>query len=1320
MTTPPSRRPRFTLNDDEDDDSEREHDEPSSPPAVPAIVVEDVPPRRDPGEEERHVGFGGASVAPTPIVEVPDVHVEGEKREEELQANGNGKETYPPSSKEEKSKKKEGFEAANLDEKDPSEKKTWTDRVPFLPGAIAWADPHLNWKGLRPVVRSSVAAWCGLVLMLCGPSERMLGQASFLVLVVATICPAALPIASQLEQTFFQCLLVACSWAWGCIALAIAHAARSKYKFTQAEFTSYAAERFANAGSAAEITSAIQLSIFHGDYLEPASSVVCAIFLGAATGFLLWLRGYLGPGPALFGVIFSIILQCIMLTTGVLFPYAYYSIGLIFFRPFICQIAINLACTFLIFPETLAHQFSDRLIAALQPLKTVIHDQDDMLKANPRTEEWLKFKTLRAGTNAAIGGVGLLAMSESNLTREISFARVNGRDLSKILQHMRILATRSTGFPHFYEVVEKHLHRDESDAKGGVTADDLVVHLGRSRPASPSHSIASSRAASPTRERRDSGQTADPEALNKALSKVQHSGDHDGHHSPSGSVTFSPSPLSPSPRPSVSHQPSHSHLRHGGHSSSSLADLAENPSHDRPSSHRHHSHSHHHSSRRRSRSRQRHHKHSSSHMSIPSLLHDVLHPQLDIKPVGVLQSATYADLEDYLHNPADEQHLEQIIRLLSKSSSDLIHVCEESVGHLIDKIHRFKSLEDTWASIFRYDDKAVEEILAKSKKQLAALKTAHETYRDAKRLDVIRPFSKLFDPFGSESLRVEGGSDGSSHEEELQTPSHRGLFWAFAYQHSLIGWSEALIDLFETVVKLEEKRRRPRVWFPDWKRFQFSRTGGEENDYGDQDPEALRELNTQAFSAPRHPDYRPPKTLIQVLGVKLYNFSELITRRDVLFGVKAGILIGLCSMPAYFKTTSYFFYHERGIWVLIMICLTTNQFVGDVLFGFIVRVWGTFLGAAVGLLVWSIAAQTGKGNPFAVAATCAVAYPLIFFYRVHMMPPMTAILPAVTAQLVIGYSWQDAHNPALSSVGWGWDVAWKRFVCVMIGISIAFLAAFLPPATRQKVTIRRTYAKVINRMGDVVAQILSFALTKDGPVKPPHVIVRNLAALRQRVNKTVQARAMARYELSLQGEWPAELYASLQTLQMEMLDMLGQLAGVISKLDQRWTRALLHRTQLANPRFLQDLMSTLQLVSSALDHGTPLPFVYNPLLERFLKSPEAVAAGHAYGYDVVLGDDEIEGLPQHVDLKTICSLDYLRFSSGVSQAYAIVNRLDRLMFVAKSLVGESYLVYGYLDASERHHHHHPYRPLADRDDLDSHFHGPASRRTSFERSDSIV
>lgn len=50
----------------------------------------------------------------------------------------------------------------------------------------------------------------------------------------------------------------------------------------------------------------------------------------------------------------------------------------------------------------------------------------------------------------------------------------------------------------------------------------------------------------------------------------------------------------------------------------------------------------------------------------------------------------------------------------------------------------------------------------------------------------------------------------------------------------------------------------------------------------------------------------------------------------------------------------------------------------------------------------------------------------------------------------------------------------------------------------------------------------------------------------------------------------------------EMLDMLGQFCMVLSKLDANWTKALLHRTQFANPRFLQDVLQTLQLISNAL------------------------------------------------------------------------------------------------------------------------------------------
>lgn len=132
---------------------------------------------------------------------------------------------------------------------------------------------------------------------------------------------------------------------------------------------------------------------------------------------------------------------------------------------------------------------------------------------------------------------------------------------------------------------------------------------------------------------------------------------------------------------------------------------------------------------------------------------------------------------------------------------------------------------------------------------------------------------------------------------------------------------------------------------------------------------------------------------------------------------------------------------------------------------------------------------------------------------------------------------------------------------------------------------------------------------------------------------------------------------------MEILDLIGQFLGVVSSLDTKWTKALLHRTQLDNPRFLGELLTSFQLISASLTHGKPLPMIYNPLLERFLRPTETVLAQHQYGFEVTLNTEkpELDGIPTHVTLETICSLEYLKFSTGVSLIYAIVNRMDRLM-----------------------------------------------------------
>lgn len=151
----------------------------------------------------------------------------------------------------------------------------------------------------------------------------------------------------------------------------------------------------------------------------------------------------------------------------------------------------------------------------------------------------------------------------------------------------------------------------------------------------------------------------------------------------------------------------------------------------------------------------------------------------------------------------------------------------------------------------------------------------------------------------------------------------------------------------------------------------------------------------------------------------------------------------------------------------------------------------------------------------------------------YYTPVPSAILPSVTCMLVLGYSWyvrflrpkfvpnkphfrdrQDSHQPSLSSVGWGWDVAWRRFVCVLIGITAAWIWTYVPPKSTQKETVRQTYATVIGETGGVLCQgsspplrplepvltkslsVLSFANCKTDGAKAPKQILKNISALR--------------------------------------------------------------------------------------------------------------------------------------------------------------------------------------------------------------------------------
>lgn len=120
--------------------------------------------------------------------------------------------------------------------------------------------------------------------------------------------PPSNALAPALAQYAVSTLFIGFAWGYCCVGVRIAWLARSRFQYSsQAAFGQAAAQRFLAQGvPAAQIQSMAQQSIFNAEYIEAGSSVVCAVWYGLYCAIALWLRGYIGPSPYLFGIILSI------------------------------------------------------------------------------------------------------------------------------------------------------------------------------------------------------------------------------------------------------------------------------------------------------------------------------------------------------------------------------------------------------------------------------------------------------------------------------------------------------------------------------------------------------------------------------------------------------------------------------------------------------------------------------------------------------------------------------------------------------------------------------------------------------------------------------------------------------------------------------------------------------------------------------------------------------------------------------------------------------------------------------------------------------
>lgn len=407
------------------------------------------------------------------------------------------------------------------------------------------------------------------------------------------------------------------------------------------------------------------------------------------------------------------------------------------------------------------------------------------------------------------------------------------------------------------------------------------------------------------------------------------------------------------------------------------------------------------------------HSHKGSHLSL------LEHLRKAQQPVGVYESQRYMDVER-----GDDRDLVRIVQqleLLSNGSLPLVKALRQGL-----------TLSLKWAET---SDRKRYAMMRDMQRAYSELNVMLQEFREH-RTEVIRPYAHLFDPNHPSNEAVSG-------------IHHKGLYYCFVAQYHLMEFGEAEVEFLGKAVKYDEERQKRRWWFPRplvlFRQFRQSvksehETGAEaEDDEGVDHDEHDDELGE---ARRRNPDYEPFDNTFLILLSKMSFLPDILFSRSAMYALKAGILGCLTSLPAFLASSSSFYYYNRGIWATIMAQMTLAVFSGDTFSSWLSRIIASFWGGIVGLAMWYIGSGNGKGNPYGLAAVTAVIFPLACFYRVHYPVVLTTVVFTTSMCLVVGYSYLNGHLFRLTNASWGWDVAWLRFVCVVIGITCAWLFSY--------------------------------------------------------------------------------------------------------------------------------------------------------------------------------------------------------------------------------------------------------------------------------------
>ncbi|RMD45036.1 hypothetical protein DV735_g205, partial [Chaetothyriales sp. CBS 134920] len=400
------------------------------------------------------------------------------------------------------------------------------------------------------------------------------------------------------------------------------------------------------------------------------------------------------------------------------------------------------------------------------------------------------------------------------------------------------------------------------------------------------------------------------------------------------------------------------------------------------------------------------------------------------------------------------------------------------------------------------------------------------------------------------------------------------------------------------------------------------------NSYADGD--TIVSVGDSLSKSKKDPEHLPPTTFFQKATNPLRKIPHVLAGPQSGYAFRTGVATISIGILAYLDETYVFFNKQRGMWTLMIACLSMDRHTGRGIFGFIFRAIGTTIAMVASIVIWYI----GDGHAGAIIPVFFIYLCACMWYLLKYPSMITvAIISQVTVVLIIGYELQDEKLGRHTTESNGqpyykiYILAPYRLATVLVGLGTAAFWTFFPYPFTTHSMIRNDLGKALYLLGNYYscAHTTIYTRLSTGSLGAETVRGKPLYQLAKARHKVFgkgvtmltnlrQYLDFAKWEPTFGGRFPREKYSELVDGAQHILNYTSLMvfcsvaftydgkkgrnsANYSDAVRSEWLRGFAKVTSSLRP-VDHELTSRLCLLASSLTNKQPLP--------PYLRMPQSV------------------------------------------------------------------------------------------------------------------